>query len=343
MTNKLTIDQDTKGQRFDVVAAGMLPMLSRMYVKVLIEGGRIELNGQTQKAGSKLRLGDVITTDFDAKELEQIPEIELPVLYEDDDVIVVNKPEGIISHSRGRYWNEPSVASFIRPKVAGQTKVKQGVGVEMRGGIVHRLDRATSGVMICAKNQAALSFLQKQFSDRKVKKTYVALVKGHLNPPEAVIDMPIERNPKAPATFRVGPNGKPSQTKYTVIESRENHDLVRLEPTTGRTHQLRVHLTHQKHPIVGDTFYDGEPADRLYLHALSLELTVPGGERKTFTAPLPDTFKTVPPKPNSQSRHSRPDRESSSNDSSFLAEPQVKPGMTANESEPTIKASKAGK
>jgi len=155
---------------------------------------------------------------------------------------------------------------------------------------VHRLDRATSGVMVCAKNQVTLSFLQKQFSDRKVKKTYMAVVKGHMKPAEAIIDMPIERNPKAPSTFRVGPNGKASQTKYTVVESRGDYDVVRLEPMTGRTHQLRVHLTHQKHPIVGDTFYNGEPADRLFLHAFSLEITLPGGEQKTFQAPLPKVF-----------------------------------------------------
>jgi 23S rRNA pseudouridine1911/1915/1917 synthase len=280
---ELLIDEKTKSKRFDVAATEMLPMLSRAYVHALIEGKRILLNGQQEKAGYKLRVGDKITTDFDEKELEQIPEIELPVLFENDDVIVVNKPEGIISHSRGRYWNEPSVASFVRQKTDQEGD---------RAGIVHRLDRATSGVMICAKNQPALSWLQRQFSDRKVKKTYVALVKGHLQHPEAIIDMPIERNPKAPATFRVGPNGKPSQTRYKVIESRENYDLVQLQPQTGRTHQLRVHLVQQKHPIVGDTLYDGEPADRLYLHALSIEITLPGGERKAFTSPLPKAFKT---------------------------------------------------
>jgi len=283
MAKKLTIDEETKGKRFDVAATEMLPMLSRAYVHTLIEGKRVLLNGAQEKAGYKLRAGDVITTDFDPKELEQIAEIELPILFENDDVLVINKPEGIISHSRGKFWNEPSVASFVRQKTGQEGE---------RSGIVHRLDRATSGVMVCAKNQAALSWLQRQFSDRKVKKTYVALVSGHLEPSEAIIDMPIERNPKAPATFRVGANGKPSTTKYSVMESRGAYDLIKLEPTTGRTHQLRVHLTHQKHPIVGDPLYDGEPADRLYLHAQSLELTLPDGTRKTFSAPLPKSFKT---------------------------------------------------
>ncbi len=280
---KLTIDDETKRKRFDVVATEMLPMLSRAYVHVLIEGKRILLNGRQEKAGYKLKLGDEITTDFDQTELEHIADIDLPVLFEDDNVLVVNKPAGVISHSRGRYWNEPSVASFVRQKTGQDGE---------RAGIVHRLDRATSGVMICAKNQKSLSWLQRQFSDRKVKKTYVALISGHMNPPEAIIDMPIERNPKAPATFRVGANGKPSSTHYKVIGKRPEHELLRLEPATGRTHQLRVHLTHQKHPIVGDTFYDGAPADRLYLHAEALEITLPDGERKRFAAPLPASFKT---------------------------------------------------
>ncbi|HTE22001.1 MAG TPA: RluA family pseudouridine synthase [Candidatus Limnocylindria bacterium] len=293
MHKKLTIDEDTRGKRFDVAATEMLPMLSRAYVHVLIAGKRILLNGEQQKAGYKLRVGDVITTDFDASEIDQIADIDLPILYEDDNVLVINKPEGVISHSRGRYWNEPSVASFIRQKTHLKTATGSYPIAGERAGIVHRLDRATSGVMICAKNAETLSLLQKQFSERKVKKTYMAVVKGHMKPAEAIIDMPIERNPKAPSTFRVGANGKQSQTKYTVVESREDYDLVKLEPVTGRTHQLRVHLTHQKHPIVGDTLYNGEPADRLLLHAFSLEITLPGNERKTFEAPLPEAFKTV--------------------------------------------------
>lgn len=267
-----------------MAATEMLPMLSRAYVHVLIAGKRILLNGAQQKPGYKLREGDVITTDFDESEIDQIADIELPILYEDENVLVINKPEGVISHSRGRYWNEPSVASFVRQKTGQEGE---------RSGIVHRLDRATSGVMICAKNSETLSFLQKQFSERKVHKTYIAIVKGTMKLPEAIIDMPIERNPKAPSTFRVGPNGKPSQTKYTVIESRAGYDVVKLQPITGRTHQLRVHLTYQKHPIVGDVLYSGEPADRLFLHAFSLEITLPGDKRRVFEAPLPKAFNQV--------------------------------------------------
>jgi 23S rRNA pseudouridine1911/1915/1917 synthase len=148
--------------------------------------------------------------------------------------------------------------------------------------------------MICAKNPEALSWLQKQFSNRNAKKTYAAVICGHMNPPEAIIDMSIERNPKAPATFRVGTQGKHAITAYNTISANENYSLLELKPETGRTHQLRVHLSHFHHPIVGDTIYGGEPATRLCLHAESLEITILNGhERKVFTAPIPPLFKEI--------------------------------------------------
>jgi RluA family pseudouridine synthase len=148
--------------------------------------------------------------------------------------------------------------------------------------------------MICAKNTEALSWLQKQFAQRRTKKTYLAVVKGGMNPEAAIIDMPIERNPKAPATFRVGEQGKPAKTTYRTLVSGKTHSLVELKPETGRTHQLRVHLAHQGHPIVGDTFYGGQSADRLYLHAAELELTILAGhERKVFRAAVPPEFQEL--------------------------------------------------
>lgn len=271
------------GVRLDKALALAYPQYSRAYLARLVDSGVVKVNGKQGKAGQKLRRDDQLAVSVDLSHEQTIEDIELPILHEDENVLVINKPAGVISHSRGKYWYEPSVASFVRQKTNQEGD---------RSGIVHRLDRATSGVMICAKNSETLSFLQKQFSDRKVKKTYYAIISGHMKIPEAVIDMPIERNPKAPATFRVGPNGKESQTRYTVINQGDDHELVKLEPLTGRTHQLRVHLAYQKHPIVGDLLYNGETADRLYLHAFSLEITLPDGERKTYVAPLPDAFTT---------------------------------------------------
>ena len=144
--------------------------------------------------------------------------------------------------------------------------------------------------MICAKNTDALSWLQKQFGQRKVKKTYVAIVKGTFKQPHALIDMAIERNPKMPQKFRVGVNGKTAQTEYKVLSTTEKYSFVELKPTTGRTHQLRVHLHHIGHPIVGDSLYDGETAPRLFLHAKELEITLPNRERQTFSAAVPPEF-----------------------------------------------------
>lgn len=268
--------------RLDQYAVSQYPSLSRSYITKLIEASKILVNNQPSKPGYRLKVDDEVQMNFELEELQTIEDIELPIIHEDENIIVINKPAGVISHSRGRYWYEPSVASFIRQKT-GQD--------DDRAGIVHRLDRATSGVMICAKNQATLSFLQKQFSLRKVKKSYVAVVSGHLKQQMAIIDMPIERNPKKPQVFRVGANGKEAQTEFTVVTSYDKHDKVELKPLTGRTHQLRVHLKHIGHPIVGDELYGIEAAERLLLHAKSLEITLPRGKRETFIAPEPEIMR----------------------------------------------------
>jgi 23S rRNA-/tRNA-specific pseudouridylate synthase len=135
--------------------------------------------------------------------------------------------------------------------------------------------------------------LQRQFSERLVEKTYQAIVEGTLSLEKAVIDMPIERNPKNPQTFRVGPHGKPATTTYETVERSSRYCRLVLKPKTGRTHQLRVHLKQIGHPIVGDSLYGGSPADRLYLHAASLAIVLPDGKQQTFEAPLPKSFNEI--------------------------------------------------
>lgn len=274
----------SKAQRLDQKVIELIPELSRSFAVKLIEDGRVLVNGAPQtKAGSKVREYDVVTVDYDMAELETIPDIELEVLYEDEDCVVINKPVGLLTHSKGAFNPEATVATWLRSRLKGL----EG----SRAGIVHRLDRATSGVMICAKTPEALSWLQKQFAQRKTKKTYRAVIKGAMKLESAVIDMPIERNPKAPSTFRVGAQGKSAKTVYKTLQTAGGYSLLELKPETGRTHQLRVHLAAQGHPIVGDTLYDGEPADRLYLHAAELEITIPHNhERKVFTVPTPKEF-----------------------------------------------------
>jgi 23S rRNA pseudouridine1911/1915/1917 synthase len=290
----------SRAERLDMRVIAMYPDLTRSVASKLIDQGKVTVNGKVvQKAGHKLKPGDDIVADYNYELMTEIPSIDIPILYEDDDCVVVEKPVGILSHSKGDFNPEGTVGSWLaehmvklgkKPLYILEKDVESGSPHNPRAGIVHRLDRATSGVMICAKTPAALAHLQKQFSQRKTKKTYIAVVSGHLKPAHAIIDMPIERNPKKPKTFHVSSGGKESITEYEVLRSNDKYDLVELRPVTGRTHQLRVHMEHQGHPIVGDTFYRGPAADRLYLHAQSLEITLPNKQRKTFTAPLPKTF-----------------------------------------------------
>ncbi len=277
------VTDEFAGKRSDKLLAEQLPQFPRAALAKLFDQDLVLLNSKPVKPGHKLREGDVLAADLSPLDIK-IDDIELPVLYEDDNVLVVNKPSGVISHARGRFFDEPSVASFVRQKTGQKGE---------RSGIVHRLDRATSGVMICAKNQESLSHLQKQFSLRKVNKTYMAIIEGSMPTEDGVIDMPIGRNPKVPASFHVTEKGKQALTRYLTVQKHGQYTLLELRPETGRTHQLRVHLKHLKHPIIGDTLYSGKSAERLMLHAASLEITLPHGERTVFTAPLPAEFQEM--------------------------------------------------
>ncbi len=282
MRRTIIVDDSDAQQRLDSFITENISELNRSYAQQLIDSGSVTVNGKAKKPSYKLRPNDSITLEADLKSKAAQPAVSLPVIYEDEHVVVIDKPAGVLTHSKGSFNPEATVATFIAPKL-------QGLKGE-RAGIVHRLDRDTSGVMICAKDQATMAILQKQFSVRTVEKEYIAVVEGNLDPKQAVIDVPIERNPKRPQTFRAGSNGKPAQTTYTVLEEKNGYSVVQLAPRTGRTHQLRVHLAYLKHPIVGDRLYGGKPADRLYLHASKLDIRLPDGRRMTFTAPLPDEF-----------------------------------------------------
>lgn len=281
----------SRAERLDQRVVALMPVLSRSLATQLIVDGKVTVNGNViTKSGSKLRPNDVVIIDYDEAAFT-IVDIELPIIYEDDDCVVLIKPIGLLTHSKGSFNPEPSVATWLHNRIEDKTLTEVDAHQpNNRAGIVHRLDRVTSGVMIGAKTSSALTWLQKQFAQRKTKKTYVAIVTGTVQQPEALIDIPIERNPKAPATFRVGINGKSATTHYRVLKTTKQYSLLELRPETGRTHQLRVHLAHLGHPIVGDVLYNGKPAERLFLHAQELELTLPSRERKVFAAPLPPEF-----------------------------------------------------
>lgn len=212
---------------------------------------------------------------------------ELRVLYEDADVLVIDKPSGILTHAKGGLNTEQTVADIVRDKTT------YGLDTD-RPGIVHRLDRDTSGVIIVARTPDAATILQKQFADRKTEKTYLAVVSGTPKLTEAKIDLPIGRNPSKPSTFRVDPKGKSAQTSYKVLGVNGAESLVELKPYTGRTHQLRVHMAHIGNPIIGDRVY-GKKATRLLLHAYQLRIRLPNGGYKAFTSTLPDEISSLFP------------------------------------------------
>lgn len=267
--------------RLDAYLAQYWPEYSRSTWQKYIEAGYVSVNGTVEKSSKRLLdEDDEVTTNV--PDAPTHDDQALPVVYQDDNVIVINKPVGVLTHSKGALNDEFTVADFFARYSTYHTDTN-------RPGIVHRLDRDTSGILIGALNDDTAKLLQRQFSDRKAKKTYIAVVDGTPKQPEALIDLPIGRNPKSPSQFRVDPNGKSAQTVYKVLASNGKYSLVELKPLTGRTHQLRVHMAHLGTPIHGDRVY-GKEADRLYLHAAELEITIPGGERKTFSTPVPPEF-----------------------------------------------------
>lgn len=275
------------------IKSGYVSIEGKVYTKPNTEIEAVKPVENTEKPEQSTNNDQILSKNYlwpeislNVPEKETPPEVKNLTIYEDENVLVINKPEGLLSMAKGEFTTEPTLEDY--------------------GLLVHRLDRDTSGVVILAKNPAVQSFLRKQFQDRKTHKTYYALVEGRPKLDEAKIDLPIERSIKSPTTFIVSPSGKPSQTFYKVIDSKEIEikgkiktiSLVELKPITGRTHQLRVHLKYLGHPIIGDRVYGETPASRLYLHAKSLEITIPGkkeGKRVTFEAELPEDFKNITP------------------------------------------------
>ena len=258
--------------RIDVATFEQYPRYSRATIQKFIKNGQVTVDGDIADKPNTLidENAHIELTVIEAEEGKKPP-----VIYEDDDVIVFNKPAGMLTVSKGEYNPEPTLEQY--------------------GEIVHRLERDTSGVIIVAKNLKAKSYLQKQFQDRKTHKTYFAVTVGHPKVDHAVINIPLTRNLKKPTTFMVSKDGREAITEYKVIAKNDKYSLIELKPRTGRTHQLRIHLAHIGTPILGDPVYNPKSpkADRMYLHAAALEITIPSGERLTFTADLPEEFRDV--------------------------------------------------
>jgi 23S rRNA pseudouridine1911/1915/1917 synthase len=291
------------GERLDRWLVSQLPDRSRAEIQRWIEAGQVTLAGKPLKASYRVAAGDALDVIVPAAEAYTVePEpIPLDVLYEDDDLLVINKAAGMVVHPAAGNWHGTVVNAVLHhcPDLAG-------VGGAQRPGIVHRLDRDTSGALLVAKNDAAHRALQEQFQARQVEKTYLALVYGQMTPPQGEIQAAIGRDPHDRKRMAVtaASHGRPAVTCYETLAvyraaSGERLALLACRPLTGRTHQIRVHLAHVKHPIVGDPVYAGrrQPAvvcPRQFLHAQQISFRLPAtAELVTFSAPLPADLQRV--------------------------------------------------
>ena len=299
MTERVvTFASAAAGERLDKVIAAEVPELSRTQAQRLIEDGLVTLDGRAAtKPGQRLERPATIAVRIPppgpAGNLPQA--IPLDIIFENDDLLVVNKPAGMVVHPAAGHAQGTLVNAVL-----GHAPGLDGVGDEQRPGIVHRLDRDTSGLIVVAKNDAAHRALQRQFKDREVEKVYLALVDGHPPTNTGRIEAAIGRDLRDRKRMAVVPErqGRPAVTEYHVLEKFPAHTFVEARLLTGRTHQLRLHFAYLKCPIVGDTVYGRRtpslPIERQFLHAARLTLKLPGsGKAKTFTAPLPDELAEV--------------------------------------------------
>jgi 23S rRNA pseudouridine1911/1915/1917 synthase len=296
------------GERLDKVLANLIPDTSRTHLKHLVRGGCVVVEGEVcMRPGRPAEAGEHIDVELRERERVAGPASELNVLHEDDDLIVIHKPPRTLAHpTSGIAGNTVSELAAAR---YGPLPTLQG---EDRPGIVHRLDAATSGVMVLGRTKRAFHALMQQFRARRVKKTYLALVFGEPRFDSGWIETPILRSERDPGRFAVAPEDTPpdkarSASTYWEVEERfDGFALLRVQPKTGRTHQIRVHLTSIGHPLVGDNLYKrrgGPPVvlprsspalARQGLHALRIEFEHPGtGERVAYEAPLEDDLRTL--------------------------------------------------
>lgn len=294
--DKLVVNISNSGMRLDAFIADKMINLSRTMVKKLVEDGNITVNGKIQKVSYRVQENDMIDVIVpEAKELDlKAQDIPVEVVYEDSDIIVVNKPKGLVVHPANGNWD----GTLVNAIMAICKDSLSGIGGEIRPGIVHRLDKDTSGLLIIAKNDEAHLNLSNQIKDRKVKKVYYALVRGVVPENEATINMPIARSTKDRKKMAVSKDGKEAITHFKVLERFGKYTLLEVKIDTGRTHQIRVHLSEIGHPVVGDEVYsNGKNEFGVHgqlLHAKSLDFVHPRtGEHMHLEADLPEEFLNV--------------------------------------------------
>ncbi len=293
MEKSFSVDQEDAGKRIDKVVAEKIPGLSRNQCQKLINEGVVLVNGEKVKPSQAVKARDWVKIKIPPQSEKVKPQnLPLDIIYEDQDIIVVNKQAGMVVHPGPGHPDNTLVNGLL---YHCQSLAK--VGEPSRPGIVHRLDKGTSGVMVVAKTNQSYQKLVKQFKERMVSKTYFAIVHGGFEEKEGLIDMPIGRDrihrKKMTVTSK---NGKPSVTEFIVKKVIDGYSLLEITPETGRTHQIRVHLARIGHPILGDSKYGRKSeklaVERFMLHASSIKFKHPTTRRKVeFKAPLPSDFK----------------------------------------------------
>lgn len=290
----LDVTQDEDGERLDRFIAQRAADISRSYAQDLIKDGSVKVDELVARPARRVHCGDVV--ELSLPPIEPSPEltpahVPVPIVYEDDDVIVFDKPAGLVTHPAPGHEHGTlvNVVRALRPDLELRDA--------SRPGVVHRLDKDTSGLIVIAKNEATRRYLLRQWQRRTVVKRYTALVHGEIEEAEGTIDAPISRDPNNRKRMWVVATGRPAITHFEVLERFRDVTLVSVIIETGRTHQIRVHFAYIKHPLVGDKTYSGRQfryaIDRQFLHATALTFHLPGDRPITVETPLPPDLQTV--------------------------------------------------
>lgn len=289
------ISIDEKGERLDTFLSQSIENITRSRIKNTIEKGFVKINDKEQKkSGYSLKEGDVVEITFeDIVELSAVAQdIPIDILYQDEDFLVINKAQGMVTHPATGSPDGTLVNALLY-----HVKDLSGINGVLRPGIVHRLDKDTSGLIMVAKNDASHLSLSKQIAEKSAKRYYIALVDGNIKEDSGVIEQPIARHRIDRKKMAVDRDGRVAKTAFKVLERFQKYTLVEYELFTGRTHQIRVHSSFIHHPVVGDPVYGGSNKfglDGQLLHAFKLVLAHPrSGEIMTFEAPIPQYFETV--------------------------------------------------